>query len=335
MAVPLPMLLLLVLLLSSCCSLAEEQDECATGWAGEDCDRCAAGHGGDLCLPVAAATLGSGGGGGGRVHVLATICGGDYVAKCLPMLRSLLYHRSTPLTLHIIADRPARRELSRAFADGWGAPALEVDYIHAEKHVARVHDAFPANFFTNMGACSTLRMFAPEILPSVEKAIIMDTGDVVLMDDVAELWGHFENFDADDLFGASKEQARWYYRLSVRLSRIRPCPPAACRSPPAGAAAGASQPRLRCCGGATRTWAQTLGCPGTRRNRGTTLGGRARSTATVSTRECCFYTWRGCAPPAGCSLLRSSYMKARPSDRTERSCDCLATTVSRMSITWR
>ena len=31
-----------------------------------------------------------------------------------------------------------------------------------------------------------------------------------------ELWGHFEHFDEDDLFGASKEQARWYYRLSVR-----------------------------------------------------------------------------------------------------------------------
>jgi hypothetical protein len=48
--------------------------------------------------------------------VLATVCGGDYVAKCLPMLRSLLYYRSTPLTLHIIADKPARRRLSKAFA---------------------------------------------------------------------------------------------------------------------------------------------------------------------------------------------------------------------------
>ena len=103
-----------------------------------------------------------------------------------------------------------------------------MDYIHAEKHVARVHDSMPANFFTNMGACSTLRMFAADILPDVEKTIIMDTGDVVLQADVAELWGHFANFDEDDLFGASKEQARWYYRLSV-------CPtlrlPSCCATP--------------------------------------------------------------------------------------------------------
>ena len=51
-----------------------------------------------------------------------------------------------------------------------------------------VHESMPANFFTNMGACSTLRMFAPEILPpEVERVIVMDTGDVVLMADVAEL----------------------------------------------------------------------------------------------------------------------------------------------------
>jgi hypothetical protein len=213
-------LLLLVVSHAPLCSVAEEQEACSEGWAGEECDQCAAGYEGDLCLPAA-------GNAGepvasesdGRVHMLATICGCDYVDKCLPMLRSLLFHRTTPLTLHIIADRPARRKLARVFKDGWGSAALEVDYIHAEEHVNRVHDAFPANFFTNMGACSTLRMFAPDILPSVEKAIIMDTGDVVLMDDVAELWGHFDNFDHNDLFGASKEQARWYYRLSVSSLR--------------------------------------------------------------------------------------------------------------------
>ena len=68
------------------------------------------------------------------MHVLCTICGQDYVAKTLPMLRSLLWHRSTALTLHIIADRPARRQLAKDFGDGWGSAALEVDYIHAEQH---------------------------------------------------------------------------------------------------------------------------------------------------------------------------------------------------------
>ena len=47
-----------------------------------------------------------------------------------------------------------------------------------------------------------MRIFAPEILPDIEKAIIVDTGDVVLLDDIADLWAHFDNFDSDDLFGS-------------------------------------------------------------------------------------------------------------------------------------
>jgi|EP01047_Picozoa_sp_COSAG01_P069903 hypothetical protein len=46
-------------------------------------------------------------------------------------------------------------------------------------------------------------MFAADILPTVEKVIVVDTGDVVLLADIAELWQHFEYFDHDDLFGGS------------------------------------------------------------------------------------------------------------------------------------
>ena len=35
---------------------------------------------------------------------------------------------------------------------------------------------------------------------------------------VALSGGHFRHFDSQQLFGASKEQARWYYRLSDRGS---------------------------------------------------------------------------------------------------------------------
>ena len=56
---------------------------------------------------------------------------------------------------------------------------------------------------TRWGA-GTLRIFAPDILPDVEKAIIVDTGDVVLLDDIANLWAHFDNFGSDNLFGAGE-----------------------------------------------------------------------------------------------------------------------------------
>ena len=108
---------------------------------------------------------------------------------------------------------------------GRGVSELDVDYIQAENHMARVEESMPANFFTNMGSCSaclwiyrccsefqiligaretgTLRLFAPEILPSVEKVIVVDTGDVVLLDDIRKLWVHFDNFESDHIFGQS------------------------------------------------------------------------------------------------------------------------------------
>eukprot|EP01052_Picozoa_sp_SAG31_P049427 SAG31_NODE_10821_length_1093_cov_1.351107_1_plen_236_part_00 len=172
--------------------------------------------------------------------------GRDYVPKCLPMLRSLLWHRSTPLVLHVIADRGARLQLDRDFKDGWNMRGLELHYIKAEDHVARVEvrssprawpssvastcvvsdsnlglhipensvasalpncspkqriecvstcfhraligvaanrraapfrqNTLPSNF-GRLSACSTLRLFAPEIpeLAGIDRVIVMDT----------------------------------------------------------------------------------------------------------------------------------------------------------------
>ena len=151
-----------------------------------------------ICIAAAAATAAAAAAPGPRVHVLATICGKDYVKKTMPMIKSLLWHRTAPLTLHIIADRPgvcpspppcwpthagrlhasyrayltqrartARQALDRTFPkDRPGSAALEVDYIHAERHVAMVEESFPANFFTNMGACSETSLVQ---LPSLHR----------------------------------------------------------------------------------------------------------------------------------------------------------------------
>ena len=55
-------------------------------------------------------------------------------------------------------------------------------------------------------------MFAADILPTVDKVIVVDTGDVVLLSDIAELWQHFEYFDHNDLFGGSSV-LRWHDSL--------------------------------------------------------------------------------------------------------------------------
>ena len=104
-------------------------------------------------LPVSAAVSA----GDPHVHVVSTICGKDYVAKTMPMLRSLLWHRTSPLTLHIIADRPgaysscpglhprlciavcaARVQLQKVFGNGWYANVRAKCCFHNMSHDARV-----------------------------------------------------------------------------------------------------------------------------------------------------------------------------------------------------
>ena len=204
--------------------------------------------------PAAVSTLEA----AGAVHLLITICGKDYVAKCLPMLRSLLWHRSTPVVLHIIADQPARKQVravslsagalpashsARAHTDAtpglsaagprfqgrvgaaWAGAALhqgrgprracrgvalccsdpdlltphheragadcaavllarhrkqradwEPDRAAAAAAAAAVQNTMPSNF-GRLSACSTLRLFAPDIpeLAGIDRVIVMDT----------------------------------------------------------------------------------------------------------------------------------------------------------------
>ena len=68
---------------------------------------------------------------GARVHVLSTICGKQYVPKTFPMLRSMAWHSTTPLTVHIIADRPGKPE-----------PGEEIlPTVHTSSHAATYTDA--------------------------------------------------------------------------------------------------------------------------------------------------------------------------------------------------
>ena len=133
------------------------------------------------------------------VDVLVPLCGAQAAAAGASLLDSLLFHRSTALTLHIIADRAARARLPTQLAAD--LPALEVRYIDAEDVV---------------GDCAALPLSAAELLPDVERVVVLAPEAVVLAD-VAQLYGFFSSAfeDPTSLYAAVAEQSSWCACRSV------------------------------------------------------------------------------------------------------------------------
>jgi len=133
------------------------------------------------------------------VDVLVALCGAEAAAAGASLLDSLLFHRSTALTLHIIADRAARARLPTQLAAD--LPALEVRYIDAEEVG---------------GDCAALPLSAAELLPGVERVVVLAPEAVVLAD-IAQLYGFFSSAfeDPTSLYAAVAEQSSWCACRSV------------------------------------------------------------------------------------------------------------------------
>jgi hypothetical protein len=49
-----------------------------------------------------------------RVHIMMFVCGSDYGLKIIHFIKALLFHRSTHIHFHFVADKEARK---RHFCD--------------------------------------------------------------------------------------------------------------------------------------------------------------------------------------------------------------------------
>ena len=165
---------------------------------------------------------------GERVHVMMFVCGASYAPKIVHFLKALLFHRSTHVHFHFVADKEARPALKKEWqklrtGGGLGSGVAEevtVDYIKTEEHVAAFEEAYPDKFnkMDYMGSCCRIRLMAEQILPDVDAVIVLDGGDQVIMDDIARLWAHFRAFRPEQYVGFALEppSSRWYQRLADR-----------------------------------------------------------------------------------------------------------------------
>eukprot|EP01049_Picozoa_sp_SAG25_P005841 SAG25_NODE_414_length_8276_cov_29.934939_1_plen_600_part_10 len=138
---------------------------------------------------------------GGGVAVMTTLCGAQDAKAAMPLLSSLLFHRSSAVTLHFLADAQARRALKKRFRAS-AHRAVVAHLIHAEKHTQLVTDLLP---FAADSTCAALPLFAAELLPEESRLVVLSP-TAVLQTDIAELWGQFASFTPQHIFGAAQAQ---------------------------------------------------------------------------------------------------------------------------------
>lgn len=119
---------------------------------------------------------------------LSKICAGyNTSTDVLSLFKSLLFYRTQPLHLHLVVDDTARLKLQLLLAT-FAVEALEVDLYPIEPHLSAV-EWVPNHHYGGFYALCKLRLL--DILPaSLARVIVLDT-DVLVLEDIAELWGFF------------------------------------------------------------------------------------------------------------------------------------------------
>lgn len=149
-----------------------------------------------------------------RVNVVIVLCG-DRLAEVKTLIKSIVhFSRRSELAFYLFADEallPDAQEYLRTW-NGSTLPWVTYDVRPL---------AFPSDAVKTwkklFRMCASQRLFIPDLLLEVNRAIYLDT-DTLLVRDIADLWDYFDKFNATHLSAMIKEGEV----ASVR-NRVFPC----------------------------------------------------------------------------------------------------------------
>uniref|UniRef100_A0A1I8J7M8 Glycosyltransferase-like protein LARGE1 n=1 Tax=Macrostomum lignano TaxID=282301 RepID=A0A1I8J7M8_9PLAT len=119
------------------------------------------------------------------IHVALIVGGQTATRYAVTVVKSVLFHRSTPIHLHLVTAGRAERVLKTLFRT-WRIPHLRVDYYDtATDQVSWLSNTHYS------GVYGLLKLTLPSVLPrSLERVIVLDT-DVAVTADPLQLWQLF------------------------------------------------------------------------------------------------------------------------------------------------
>ena len=131
---------------------------------------------------------------------VATVIGGlQYTFSLSVLLKSLLFHRSKPLMLHLIVDNDSKPVVAEML-DSWQIPALKYKFYAVEDYANLTSWIPNEHYSANFGH---IKLLIPTILKRLDKVIVLDN-DLIFLDDIVLMWNFLQNMET--LFGMVPEQ---------------------------------------------------------------------------------------------------------------------------------
>ena len=144
------------------------------------------------------------------VHIAVVSVGQDSSRRLIVLCKSLLFHRTKPLHLHLIVDDVSEHILANIFKT-WNLPDFSVSFYMDSSYISEVSWIKNTHY---SGVYGLLKLMIPDILPvSVKKAVVFDV-DMIMNDDINSLLMYFEMFNKDQAIGLVENQSNWYLKSS-------------------------------------------------------------------------------------------------------------------------
>jgi len=168
----------------------------------------------------------------GPLVTLLVLCVGQRARQGFPTFWSLLRYRSSRLQVFVFGDEAGLHDWQVAvneLAAGPGARLLQhttFNYVDFAAHPSfqRFRRRYPAGCVVTPGIGWALlaRIVCHELLPAdVERAIAIDLGDVLVLEDVRGLWDLFDDFQEEHLLAASHVMSLHHVNAGTVLYNVR------------------------------------------------------------------------------------------------------------------
>lgn len=151
--------------------------------------------------------------------------GAEYAPHLVPTLQSLLLHRTCPVDIHFVTDAngfaaalkvvsglPAPLKVHTAFThvnlgldDPQSALNQAINGCQCTPLLHATDTATTTGYHVIMSKLIFWTILPHEVMPaSVHRALLFDTGDVLVLGDVYEMWRLFDKFNADQMVGMAQ-----------------------------------------------------------------------------------------------------------------------------------
>ncbi len=141
------------------------------------------------------------------IHIAMVTAGSPTIRRAMIVIKSILFHRRNPLHFHFLADYKDREILSTIF-ETWQLPEVNISTYSLTDAIKMV-EWIPNTHYS--GVYGLTKLTLTYLLPvSLEAVIVLDT-DLMLADDIGNLWKYIKFLKAGGKqVGLVENQSDWY-----------------------------------------------------------------------------------------------------------------------------